>query len=69
MSENYLKPCPFCGGEADIEQKGRNRLRIFCKVCHIEKTQMVLRYSLEWLRMKLIENWNKRINNAKETSS
>ncbi len=67
--ENYLLPCPFCGGEPVIEQKGQNGLRIFCKECHIEKTQKVLRYSLEWLRMKMIENWNKRINNAKETNT
>jgi len=67
--ESHLLPCPFCGCQPDIEQKGKNGLRIFCTGCNIEKTQKVLRYSLEWLRMKLIENWNKRIPHEKETNT
>ncbi len=57
---NDLKPCPFCGDIPYIEQIGKNKLHLRCH-CGIEKTQAVLRYSLDWLRNKIIEDWNKRI--------
>lgn len=31
-----LKPCPFCGGEADIDVFGPDILFIFCKECGAE---------------------------------
>lgn len=43
MSEYKLKPCPFCGGEANIEQTQTGdyerssvgiRFQIRCKKCH-----------------------------------
>jgi len=55
-----LKPCPFCGGEAEINQFARNGLRIRCKKCLIQKQQKVLRYTLEWLKGEMIKDWNNR---------
>lgn len=55
-----LKPCPFCGGNAEIKQTGKNELTIRCTECLTGKTQAVLKYSLDWLKDKLIEGWNNR---------
>lgn len=61
--ESRLKPCPFCGGDAVLQQTGRNKMRVICRECIIEKEQKVLYKSLDWLREKLIESWNKRTDN------
>ncbi len=59
--ENKLLPCPFCGGEPEIKQYCSKGIRIKCKSCLIKKEQKVLRYSIEWLKDKMIEDWNKRV--------
>ena len=68
MDEEKLKPCPFCGSN-NIEiipywsSHRRKRVEgraIKCKNCLFEKTQLAMRYSLEWLEERLIEDWNKR---------
>lgn len=56
-----LKPCPFCGGESELEQTGRNQLTIKCKKCLVKMVQKVLRQSLDWLEKKMIKNWNIRV--------
>ena len=33
-----LKPCPFCGGEAEKEEMGMNLNRIICCNCRIATT-------------------------------
>lgn len=53
-------PCPFCGGEVLIVPYQRNGLNLKCKSCLIGIKQRVLRNSIEWLREKMIEGWNKR---------
>lgn len=55
-----LKPCPCCGGEAAMQQTGRDKLRIQCKRCAIKREQRALRFSLEWLEQKMTEAWNSR---------
>ena len=55
-----LKPCPFCGGEVEIEQTGKNELRVRCKECHMGLKQKVLRKSSEWLEETLRNSWNTR---------
>lgn len=60
MNEDELKPCPFCGGEVEIEQTGKNELRVRCKECHMGLKQKVLRKSLEWLEETLRNSWNTR---------
>ena len=59
--EDGLNPCPFCGGEAEIKHTGKLQLRIRCKSCYMGLTQKVFRYSLEWLEVRIKENWNKRV--------
>ena len=58
-----LSPCPFCGGKAEIKQTGRLKLKLKCTSCLIGIEQKTLRYTLDWLKEKMIEGWNKRINN------
>lgn len=60
MAEDKPLPCPFCGHEAEVEQTGLKKMRIRCKECHIGLEQKVLRFSLEWLKERLIKSWNKR---------
>jgi len=60
MDDIKLKPCPFCGGEANIEQTGRNQLTIRCKKCLIKKEQKHLRLSQQQLVEILTNDWNKR---------
>jgi hypothetical protein len=55
-----LLPCPFCGGEAELKQKGQNEITIKCKSCLVSRTQQVLQRSIEWLRRGMIEDWNTR---------
>lgn len=55
-----LLPCPFCGGNPEIKQTGKNKLKIRCKSCQIGVQQAVRVYSLEWLEERMIENWNRR---------
>lgn len=59
--KDKLRPCPFCGSEAEITQTGKRQLRVRCNGCYMGVEQKVLRYSLEWLREKLTENWNRRV--------
>jgi hypothetical protein len=68
MNTESIKACPFCGGEVEIKQTGKNELTIRCTKCLTSKTQAVLRYSLDWLREKLIEGWNARAEPAIEQS-
>lgn len=56
-----LLPCPFCGGEPEIKQTGRLKMKIRCKSCLIGIEQKTLRFGIHWLEEKLIEGWNKRI--------
>jgi len=56
-----LKPCPFCGGEAEMLYYGSKGRIIKCKKCLIQKRQKVLHKSVEWLEDKLIKDWNNRV--------
>lgn len=61
IKEQILKPCPFCGGEAELFQKGKNGFTIYCGKCRIERTQRVIHQTTEWLRNSMIEKWNNRV--------
>jgi transcription elongation factor Elf1 len=60
--KDELLNCPFCGGEAGIKQTGKKQMEVKCKSCRMGMVNRVLKFDLEWLRTKLIEAWNKRIN-------
>lgn len=65
--ETKLLSCPFCGGEAIIEQNCRNGYKLKCKSCLIGFQQKTLRFGLDWLKNQMIETWNKRVNNSSTT--
>lgn len=56
-----LKPCPFCGGKATIEQNKSNGYKLKCTSCLMGVTQKVLRNSMEWLKETMIKDWNTRV--------
>lgn len=60
MKAKVLKPCPFCGGEPEIKQTGRAKLKIKCKSCVIGYEQRTIKFGIEWLEERMIETWNKR---------
>ncbi len=48
-----LKPCPFCGGEAEM---GESRNRIWCDEC-----ELIMPYEGEFeTRKELAQAWNRR---------
>lgn len=63
-----LKSCPFCGGEAAIEQTGRQELTLRCVGlqpsglygCGPKFVQKVKTHSLEWLAEYMAGKWNQR---------
>lgn len=60
INEN-LKPCPFCGGRAKEGHKGGNGWVIMCESCTVRMDQRTIRHTVEWLREKMIEDWNRRV--------
>ena len=58
MSEQ-LKPCPFCGGQAELtECPDTLRWFIFCCKCNASTTTMIP--EKDSVEDKLIERWNSR---------
>lgn len=55
-----LLPCPFCGADVAMTQRGQNELTIKCDGCKVARTQKVLRQPIDWLRGKMTEHWNTR---------
>lgn len=55
-----LKPCPFCGGKPILIQQSKKTLWIRCSKCMMGLKQSVVIKSIDWLRMELIKDWNKR---------
>lgn len=60
IDTEQLKPCPFCGGEAEMHYWGKNGRILKCASCVVQWRQKVRSQSIEWLEKKLIENWNTR---------
>jgi Lar family restriction alleviation protein len=63
-----LKPCPFCGGEAEVISKwtdnGRRIVRVRCSVCQAQspyKANPELHGWFRWIDCdKAAEAWNRR---------
>ena len=60
-----LKPCPFCGSDAEVIHIGNDytksqKIKIKCPKCRIERTDKVINHSIEWLLSKSVDSWNKR---------
>ena len=59
---NVLKPCPFCGGNVDLNHyvlKGSDWWYVACKTCQIAMDPL---YWNEQTKAEAIEKWNRRVN-------
>lgn len=60
-----LKPCPFCGGEPDLQHIGNEHLKkraikIKCKQCRCQRTDAAIYHGFNWLEEVAAKNWNQR---------
>ncbi|UWJ04750.1 hypothetical protein CUB19_gp32c [Stenotrophomonas phage CUB19] len=56
-----LRPCPFCGNDAEFVPYKNNGLTLKCKSMGcIQRHQRTLRYGIDWLRTSMTEHWNTR---------
>ena len=60
-----LKPCPFCGGEANLHHVGNDftknrKVVIKCLKCRITRTDAALTHGFDWLDNVAIAKWNQR---------
>lgn len=55
MSETKLKPCPFCGGEAEILKNGAGCFQVYCDNCEVRQYAYAHKS-----KEKAIEAWNTR---------
>ena len=67
MSGETLKPCPWCGGEAEISQIGNEHTKsrgfeVKCKTwgCSTVKRALVVRHTMAEARLFAVERWNTR---------
>lgn len=63
--DDRLKPCPFCGGEANIRESSDAFSAVFyearCKKCNVNVIVYAdMTKSIEWNKKKCIEKWNTR---------
>lgn len=60
-NKEILRPCPFCGGKAELivpRHKGR---AIKCTYCCIRREKRVLKKTIEELENELVKDWNTRV--------
>jgi len=65
---NKLKPCPFCGGKAELLMGPRGIVRVKCSICHCQTKEVEpdMIYGTPISRhMNAIMTWNRRANNEK----
>ena len=74
MSE--LKPCPFCGGDADVKYVGNDHTKkravhIGCSTvgCTVEIRVAALKFSHDWCEEKAVGRWNTRIGEDDECTN
>ena len=65
-----LKDCPICGsrpiaflqGNEYLNKRGKKvSITVKCPKCRIQRTDAVIKNSIEWLEETAIKNWNERI--------
>lgn len=63
-----LKPCPFCGGEAEVfEEKGGEVVSIACSKCGCGTAYMSGASSTEKKIEIATQDWNRRANDERKT--
>ncbi|MDP8772003.1 Lar family restriction alleviation protein [Serratia marcescens] len=66
MPANELKPCPFCGGHAEMQRIGneytkKRSIVVKCTGCRIQLTNSaIMHYGFDFLHQKTVEAWNRR---------
>ena len=66
MTDTELKPCPFCGGEAEKifignEHTKKRSLEIKCTKCRVKRVNSAIHHSHEWLDEVSTKAWNDRV--------
>ena len=64
MTNNKLKPCPFCGGKATVFASSEGGVFVICIGCQTRTKTLVdtLQYNKPTNAVeKVIEAWNKRV--------
>lgn len=68
MGDKRLKPCPFCGGEAEYLKVGNTKIgireaTIKCRGCHVQRTQKfrTKAFDFDFIDEAMIGSWNKRV--------
>jgi Lar family restriction alleviation protein len=57
MNNKELKPCPFCGGKAEVAEHKFGFNTVYCESCGARTTA--------WYLPDAIETWNRRADGAK----
>jgi len=65
-----IKPCPFCGGYAVLEQKSKTYIKgelayvtyCRCTKCHSHGRRVRIYDDAQKSRLIAIQNWNRRVN-------
>ncbi len=60
-----LKPCPFCGGDAELLEGPRGIARVKCSICHCQtedKEPDITHGIPTSRRADAIKTWNRRYN-------
>lgn len=66
MAENKMKPCPFCGGKAEItlvgnSMTGYSKAEVRCHYCGMGRTYRKIKgMSSDNIRSLVAEKWNRR---------
>lgn len=60
-----LRPCPFCGGTAELITRGnaftkKRSAEVECCKCHTKQVTGAIHNNLDWCIGVAVEKWNKR---------
>ena len=67
MSENNLKPCPFCGGKVNLEEFDDEAYMITCDNCHSATSFGIVfedGTAGDATKEETVTAWNRRADNA-----
>ena len=60
MSDIHLKPCPFCGGKADFDERQYNDVTDYCVWCVTPECDCFVRTVWCATKEEAAEMWNRR---------
>ena len=66
MENINLKPCPFCGMDAELTLRGnaftkKRNAEIKCTNCNVEMVVGAIKLSIDWCQETVINKWNTRV--------